>query len=153
MKHSMKLSLLMLSSVLLSCIVVPRPAHALSISLPRPELNFPKGKQPQWAPSVLQALNEPQTHYLGGLISEWPPEWGTYLNYNGDTSALNSLLTKLGSAKGLHLAVSFTRSTAPNAAPGSWTVEYSQTTPDKIMLIINLNSTKIDLAKLHLPEY
>jgi len=144
MKRSTKILLLLLPSVLFSCVVVPRPAHAFSITLPSPQLNFPKGKQPQWAAPVLHALNEPHTHYLSGRTSEWPPNWWTALDYDGDTTTLNSLLATLASTQGLHLGVSFTHSTAANASPGSWTAEYSQTTPDMLMPIINFDSTNTD---------
>ncbi|MDQ2799558.1 MAG: hypothetical protein M3Y13_07950 [Armatimonadota bacterium] len=149
----MKPLLLTLSLVVMLCVLMPQAASALSRPLPSPQLNFAQGYSPKWAPQVLHILNEPQAHYLGGLISEWPPNWWTVLDYNGDTAAFNSMLASLESVKGLHIAVSFTRGSASSTPPGSWTVEYSQVTPDKIALIINLKSDNIDLAKLQLPEY
>ena len=152
MKLALPLSTLALAAGL--CALTPPTASALSVPLSGPSINFPQGQPaPPWAPAVLRALNDPQMHYLGGLISEWPPNWWTILDYNGDSAAFNSLLASLEAVKGLRLACSFARSTAPNAQPGSWRLEYSQATPDKIALIINLRSDKIDLTQIRLPEF
>lgn len=91
------------------------------------------------------ARHEPQMKFIGGYVSYWDPTPYTVLDYNGDTGALNALLGTLASTKGLHVGVSFTRGTAANASSGSWRVEYTASSPDRVTVQINLKSDKVDM--------
>ncbi len=99
-------------------------------------------------------MSDPKLKYADGIVSYWPPEWGTTLVYNGDTEALNALLADLHGIKGLSVAVSFSRgalATSQGGASGHWEVHYAQNAPDTLSVVVSLRPDTIDLEKLHLP--
>ena len=148
-----------LAAILVLCLLVP-PAFALSRSLlisgSGPDINFPKDYDKKRGEQIVTILSDKRLVFQGGLVSYWPPDWGTTLVYTGDTEALDALFVALQKVKGLHVAVSFSNeppSSKRYGANGSWLVQYRQTRPDLLSIVVNVKSEKVDLEKLHLPEW
>lgn len=129
-------------------------AMALSEELRSPRINFAKGYDPQRVDAVQAVLGNRNYHYLNGMISYWPPEWGTTLVYAGDTRSLNAFLEELSQVKGMRVRVQFSKDlskeTGSALAAGSWFVKYRQTERDVITVRVNLAAKDIDLSALEL---
>jgi hypothetical protein len=129
-------------------------AMALSEELRSPRINFVKGYDPKRVDAVQAVLTKKNYHYLNGLISYWPPEWGTTLVYAGDAKSLNAFLEDLSQVNGMHVRVQFSKDlskeTGSALSAGSWFVKYKQTAPDTITVRVNLAAKDIDLSALEL---
>lgn len=151
MKNNAKLAVMAVVLLWLA----PR-VSALSVMLPAPDVNFPKGYDQARAGQILAILRDPLLKYQDGITSYWPPEWGTTLVYDGDTAALNSMLARLAKIPGVHVALSFTRgpvATTRDGRSGNWEVKYGQTTPNTLHVVVNLKAAGIDVEKLLLPQW
>ena len=117
-------------------------AFGLSLSLPQPDIFFPKGYDTNRAEQVLSVLRSDRFKYLGGLTSYWEPEWSTTLVYEGNGQALTTFLAALNEVKGMSVRLTFSadlsKETGSALPAGSWWVKYSHTMPDTITVRINL---------------
>ncbi len=131
-------------------------ASGLSLSLPEPQIYFPKGYDTNRAQQVLAVLRSNNFKYLGGLTSYWPPEWSTTLVYGGDKQALTNLVESVSQIEGMRVRVTFSqdlsKETGSALQPGSWWVIYSHTMPDTITVRVNLAALGGDKFELTLPK-
>lgn len=140
---------------LLLTLIAPA-AFALSRSLPAPDVNFPQGYDKARAAQIISVLSNPKLKYADGIVSYWPPEWGTRLVYDGDADALNALLADLRRVKGLTVTLAFTRgpvATMRDSPSYPWEVNYAQNDPDRLSIVVSLTSARMDIEKLHLPAW
>lgn len=128
------------------------------MSLPQPEIYFPKGYDTNRAAQVDAVLRSDQFKYLGGLVSYWEPEWSTTLVYDGDAQALSEFLAALNKVHGISVRLTFSsdlsKETGSALQAGSWWVKYSHTMPDTITVRVNLAAAALggDKFALRLPK-
>jgi hypothetical protein len=129
-------------------------AFGLSLSLPQPEIFFPKGYDTNRAAQVLAVLRTDRFKYLGGLTSYWEPEWSTTLVYDGDGKALAAFLADLNRVSVITVNLTFSsdlsQETGSALRAGSWWVKYSHTRPDTITVRVNLAAQALGRDKFEL---
>jgi hypothetical protein len=132
-------------------------AHALSLELHDPEINFAKGYNPQKAHALLAVLRDKRWSFHDGIESFWPPDWATTLSYGGDAAAFQAFLEELERVPGFRVNVSFSCDLSKEAGSaltaGSWWVKYSQVTPDTVTVRVNLAAKELggDHFEIELP--
>jgi len=131
-----------------------QPAFGLSMSLPTPEIYFPKGYDTNRAQQVESVLHSNKFKYLGGLVSYWEPEFSTTLVYDGDAPALTAFLAALNEVHGISVRLTFSsdlsKETGSALQAGSWWVRYSHTMPDTLTIRINLAAAALGGEKFEL---
>jgi hypothetical protein len=148
----------MLTLVAVVAAVSVQLACGLSMSLPQPEIYFPKGYDTNRAAEVDAVLRFDEFKYLGGLVSYWEPEWSTTLVYDGDAQALSAFLAALNKVHGISVRLTFSsdlsKETGSALQAGSWWVKYSHTMPDTITVRVNLAAAALggDKFALRLPK-
>lgn len=129
-------------------------AFGLSVSLPKPEIFFPKGCDTNRAEQIQAVLRAKDLKYLGGLTSYWEPEFSTTLVYDGDAGRLSAFLGALNQVTGLTVRLTFSedlsKETGSALVAGSWWVKYSHTAPDTITVRINLAAETLGRSKFEL---
>jgi len=130
------------------------PAFGLSMSLPQPQIYFPKGYDTNRAEQIEAVLRSSQFKYLGGLVSYWEPEYSTTLVYDGDAQGLSKFLAALNTVHGITVRLTFSpdlsKETGSALQAGSWWVRYSHTMPDTITVRINLAAAALGGEKFEL---
>jgi len=133
-------------------------AFGLSMSLPRPDIYFPKDYDTNRAQQVESVLGSDKFKYLGGLVSYWEPEFSTTLVYDGDARSLATFLAALNEVHGISVRLTFSndlsKETGSALQAGSWWVKYSHTMPDTLTVRINLAAAALggDKFELRLPK-
>jgi hypothetical protein len=114
--------------------------------LKEPELAFPQGFPESNRTNILASLKRSDCKFLGGsFINSF-----TSLNYGGDTRALNLFLSGLVNCPGVTLSVRFASERIPEDC--DWQVTHMAGEPAKLMVGINLQSSRIKLDALVIPE-
>jgi hypothetical protein len=133
-------------------ILFPAMAFALSIQMGR-DINFPKGYDSTKTKAILKVVQNEQYHFVDGVNSQWPPDWGTRLSFEGDAAKLNQFMAELHQIPGTTMRLVLYRGRNDNLRQdSSWQLDYSQAHPDRLTLYLNTNST-IDLYKVEFPEW
>ncbi|NLH15165.1 MAG: hypothetical protein GX455_01165 [Phycisphaerae bacterium] len=128
-------------------------AIALSIKM-GPDINFPKGYDSTKTKAILKVVQNEQYHFVDGVYSHWPPDWGTRLSFEGDVTKLNQFMAELHQIPGTTMRLILYRGRNDNLRQdSSWQLDYSQAHPDRLTLYLNVNSTNIDLYKIVFPEW
>ena len=131
---------------------------ALSETLHRPKIFWPKTYDTNKAEQVHRVLNSKEFKYLDGTTSYWEPKWSTTLVYDGDAQALPAFIAALNEIKGIevHLTLSpdLSKESRGSLRAGSWWVKYSHTAPDTITVRVNQASKDLggDTFELKLPK-
>jgi hypothetical protein len=131
---------------------------ALSETLHRPKIFWPKNYNTNKAEQVHRVLNSTNFHYLDGMTSYWEPKWSTTLVYDGDAQALSAFVGALNDIEGIDVRLTFSRDLATEThgalRTGTWWVEYAHTTPDTITIRVNLaaESLKGDKFEFRVPK-
>lgn len=128
-------------------------AYALSLPIGR-DLNFPKGFDPDRAQAIRRVIQDERFQFVDGIVSQWPPDWGTRLSYTGDAGSLNEFLTALRSLPGMSLRVILYRGRNDEQRRDSpWQLDFSQAQPDRLTVYLNLNAKELDFYRVRLPEW
>jgi hypothetical protein len=142
------------SAAMAAVAATTRKAHALTEELHHPRINFPKDYSQRTADAVHKVLRDDSFKFVNGSISYWPPEWSTTLVYDGNTRLLNGFLDDLRKIQGMKVRVSFSKDLGKEGGSlhrgASWWVKYKQTTPETIVVRVNLAAKEIDAEKLDL---
>ena len=150
----MKKPIFLLVVLLLS--LIPRVAFALSRELHEPAIFFPKSFDIQKAALITDALSDKQFKFKEGLTSYWEPKFSTTLAFDGDTAALNALMSRLSQIKGLRIAVTYSsdlsKETHGFPPAGNWWVEYDHTAPDTLTFRINLAARDMHRDEIKIPQ-
>src|ERR1043166_3057376 len=77
---------------------------ALSIPIGR-DINFPKDYDTQKAEAIRRVIQDERFQFVGGIVSYWPPDFGTRLSFTGNTESLNAFLAALRGLPGVGLRV------------------------------------------------
>ena len=73
---------------------LPLTSQALSRDIGR-DIEFPKGYGPKKAEAIRRVIRDERFKFTGGIVSYWPPDWGTRLSFEGDAASLNQFLAEL----------------------------------------------------------
>lgn len=133
--------------------ILPDAAYALSRSIDR-DIEFPKAYDPTKAEAIRKFVRDERFHFVDGLVSYWPPDWGTRLSYEGDAESLNLFLSELRKVPGIGMRLNLYKGrNDERRRDTSWQLDFSHARPDQLTVYLNLNSPKIDFRKLTLPEW
>ena len=77
-------------------------ASALSRSIDR-DIEFPKGYDEKKAEAIRKVIRNENYEFVDGIVSYWPPDWGTRLSFKGDAAKLNSFMSELRELKGISM--------------------------------------------------
>jgi hypothetical protein len=139
---------------LLICLsFVASTALALSIRIGR-DINFAKEYNPDRAAAIRQVIQNERFKFVDGIVSYWPPDFGTRLSFTGDAASLNEFFDALRGLHGISLRVILYRGRDDEQRRDSpWQLDYSQARPDQLTVYLNLNAPSLDLEKVKLPEW
>jgi hypothetical protein len=140
---------LILVSVLLQTTVV----FALSVPIGR-DINSPKGYDPAKAKSIRSVIQDERFEFVDGIVSYWPPDYGTRLSFRGDAKSLNDFLAALRELPGIGLRVILYHGRNDELRRDSpWQLDFSQARPNQLTVYLNLNASSLDFGKVMLPEW
>ena len=72
---------------------------ALSTPIGR-DIEFPKDYDPQKAQAIRKVIQDEQFKFVEGIVSHWPPDFGTRLSFEGDARSLNCFSRLYGKFRG-----------------------------------------------------
>jgi len=128
-------------------------AFGLSRQIGR-DIEFPKGYDPEKAKAILTVVQDKRFEFTGGLVSYWPPDWGTRLSFTGDAESLNEFFTALRKVQGIGLRVILYHGRNDELRRDSpWQLDFSHARPDQLTVYVNLNAKSLDLGKVKLPDW
>ena len=129
------------------------PVHALSTPIGR-DINFPKDYDPQKAKAIRNVIQDERFKFVDGIVSHWPPDFGTRLSFAGDAHSLNKFLEALRGLPGIGLRVILYHGRDDELRRDSaWQLDFSQARPEQLTVYINLNTPDLDLEKVNLPTW
>jgi hypothetical protein len=133
------------------CLLLPLRAAALSRDIGR-DIEFPKNFSVQTADAIRSVIRDERFKFVGGLVSYWPPDWGTRLSYEGDAASLNTFLEALRGLPGMELRVVLYRGRDDERRrDSSWQLDFSHARPNQLTVYLNLNSASLDWKDVKLP--
>ena len=136
----------------ITLVMLQTPAFALSTPIGR-DINFPKDYDPQKAEAIRQVIRDQRFKFVDGIVSHWPPDFGTRLSFAGDAPSLNDFFTALRGLKGISLRLILYHGRNDELRRDSaWQLDFSQARPNQVTVYLNLNSD-LDFQKLKLPEW
>lgn len=128
-------------------------AYALSRSIGR-DIEFPKNYDPSKAAAIRKVIQDKKFHFVEGIVSYWPPDWGTRLSYDGDAESLNEFVGELRKLPGMSLRLILYRGRNDEGRrDGPWQLDYSNARPDQLTIYLNVNASNLDFQKLKFPEW
>src|SRR5438552_2609480 len=77
-------------------------AYALSRSIGR-DIEFPKDYDANKAEAIRKVIRDERFKFVEGIVSYWPPDWGTRLSFEGDAASLNDFIAELRKLNGIGL--------------------------------------------------
>jgi hypothetical protein len=126
---------------------------ALSTPIGR-DINFPKDYDPQKAKAIRRIIEDERFKFVGGIVSYWPPDFGTRLSFEGNAESLNDFLTELRKLPGIGLRIILYHGRDDELRRDSpWQLDFSQARPDQLTVYLNLNAPGLDFGKVKLPEW
>ena len=139
--------------MILGLVLAPLAVNALSTAIGR-DINFPKNYDAKKAEALRKVIRDEQFKFVGGIVSYWPPDWGTRLSFEGDAAALNEFFAALQRLEGFSLRlILYSGRNDELRRDSSWQLDFSQARPDQVTIYLNLNSKNIDFDKIKLPDW
>jgi hypothetical protein len=137
----------------IALIIAPLSSYALSVVIGR-DIHFPNHYDPAKAAAMRKVIQNGRFQFTGGVVSYWPPDWGTRLSFEGDAVSLSDFLSELRNIPGIDLRlVLYQGRNDELRRDSSWQLEFSQAHPDRLSLHLNLNSTNVDFYKIRFPDW
>ncbi len=128
-------------------------AFALSTPIGR-DINFPKDYDPEKAKAIRAEIQDERFKFVHGLVSHWPPDFGTRLSFEGNADSLNDFLAALRRLPGIDLRMILYHGRNDELrCDSAWQLDFSQARPDELTVYLNLNAPGLDLGKVILPEW
>ena len=141
----------MLATGLLLCSSIS--VFALSTPIER-DINFPSNYDSAKARAIRAVIQDEHFKFVEGIVSHWPPDFGTRLSFKGDANSLNDFLAVLRTLPGIGLKVVLCHGRDDELRRDSdWQLDFSQARPDQLTVYLNLNAAGLDLEKVKLPEW
>src|SRR5688572_18831768 len=133
--------------------ILPFPALALSMAIHR-DIEFPKGYDTNKAAEIRRVIQDEQFKFVSGLVSYWPPDWGTRLSFEGDAESLNQFFTKVREIKGLEMRLILYKGRNDERRRDSdWQLDFSHARPKQLIIYLNLNAKNLDFYNVKFPEW
>ena len=127
--------------------------RALSREIGR-DIEFPKGYDPAKAEAIRKVIKDERFKFVGGIVSYWPPDWGTRLSFEGDAASLNEFISELRKLKGIGLRLILYKGKNDEQRRDSpWQLDYSHARPDQLAIYLNLNAPDLDFYKIKFPDW
>lgn len=131
--------------------ILPLPLLALSMSIHR-DIDFPKGYDINKAAEIRRVIQDEQFKFVDGLVSYWPPDWGTRLSFEGGAESLNKFLTKVREIKGIEMRlILYTGRDDERRRDSDWQLDFSRARPSQFTIYLNLNAKNLDFYKINFP--
>ena len=144
--------MLTLAVVAMQLIAVPL-APALSRPIGR-DIEFPKGYDAEKAKAIRAVIQDERFKFTDGLVSYWPPDWGTRLSFTGDDQSLNDFLRALRKVQGIGLRVILYHGRDDEQRRDSpWQLDFSHARPNQVAVYVNVDSKALDVYKIKLPDW
>ncbi|HYG34508.1 MAG TPA: hypothetical protein VEC99_06980 [Clostridia bacterium] len=141
------------SVVIVAILLQATGAFALSRQIGR-DIHFPKDYDPQKAEAIRGVIQDPRFKFVDGIVSYWPPDFGTRLNFEGDADSLNNFLAELHNLPDIGLRIIFYHGRNDELRRDSpWQLDFSQARPDQLTIYLNLKAPELDLSKIKLPDW
>ncbi len=135
-----------ITSLMVSFAIAIRAMAAMG-ELSEPDLALPSDTPAAVRAKVAAVLDQPDCKYLGGT---WFND-RSFLKYGGETLALNRFLETLSQCPGFTLSIRFYKFAEDEKL--DWSVEHdSRLLGNKVIVRVNLNSTRIKLEDLVVPD-
>lgn len=126
---------------------------ALSTPIGR-DINFPKDYDPKKAKAIRAVIQDERFKFVDGIVSHWPPDFGTRLSFEGNADSLNKFLKALRDLPEIGLRIILYHGRNDELRRDSpWQLDFSQARPDQLTVYINLNAPALELEKVKLPEW
>ena len=138
----------------LAALILPTAAaFALSTPIGR-DIDFPKDYDPTTAAAIRKVIQDERFKFVDGLVSYWPPDWGTRLSFTGDAGSLNDFFQALRGLRGIGLRVILYHGRDDELRRDSpWQLDFSHARPDQLTVYLNLNAKELDFYKVKLPDW
>ncbi len=134
-------------------LVNPVTGFALSAPIGR-DINFPKDYDPAQAAAIRAVIGDERFKFLGGIVSNWAPDFGTRLSFTGDAASLNEFISALRNVPGIGFRLILYQGRNDELRHDSaWQLDFSQARPDQLTIYLNLNAEGFDFDKLKLPDW
>lgn len=139
--------------LLMAMLLLVPTSLALSREIGR-DIEFPAGYDRAKQKAILSVIRDERFKFVSGLVSYWPPDWGTRLSFAGDTESLNAFIKSLRQIRGIGLRMLLYKGRNDELRRDSaWQLDFSKAHPDLLTIYVNLNSGELDMEKLQLPEW
>ncbi len=139
--------------VLTGCALLPLAASALSLEIGR-DIWFPQGFDSHRAAAIRAVIQDERFHFVGGVVSCWPPDNGTRLSFAGDAASLNRFFKELRQLHGVGLRLILYRGRNDDLRRDSaWQLDFSQAKTNQLAVYLNLNAPNLDFAKINFPAW
>ena len=134
------------------CLLHAVTVFGLSTPIGR-DISFPKDYDPQKAKAIRHVIEDQRFKFVDGIVSYWPPDFGTRLSYEGDANSLNEFLAALRKISGISLRfVLYHGRDEELRRDSAWQLDFSQARPDELTVYLNLNAKHLDWDKVLLPK-
>ena len=144
-----RITVLLVAALLLQTVA----AFALSTPIGR-DIDFPKGYDLKKAEAIRTVIQDERFEFVDGVVSHWPPDWGTRLSFTGDAESLNDFFQALLKLPGIGLRVVLYHGRNDELRRDSpWQLDFSHARPDQLTVYLNLNTKELDFDKVKLPEW
>jgi len=141
--------------VLLIAALLLQTVGAFALSTPiRRDIDFPKDHDPKKADAIRKVIQDERFKFVDGVVSHWPPDWGTRLSFTGDAESLNDFFKALRGLRGIGLRVILYHGQDEELRRDSpWQLDFSPARPDQLTVYLNLNAKKREFDRVNLPEW
>ncbi len=136
-------------------LILLQATGVLALSTPiRRDIDFPKDYDPDKAKAIRSVIQDERFKFVVGIVSHWPPDFGTRLSFTGNAESLSEFLAALRSLPGMGLRVILYRGRNDELRRDSpWQLDFSQARPGQLTVYLNLNAQGLDFDRVTLPEW
>ncbi len=136
-----------------ACVLTTNALLALSTPIGR-DIEFPKDYDARKAEAIRRVIRDERFKFVEGVVSHWPPDFGTRLSFTGDARSLNEFFPALRKLPGIGLRVVLYRGRDDELRRDSpWQLDFSHARPDQVTVYLNLNAQGLDFDKVYLPDW
>ena len=126
---------------------------ALSVPIDR-DINFPDHYDPAKAAAIRSVIRDERFKFVDGLVSYWPPDFGTRLSFTGNSKNIGDFLEALRALNGISLRLLLYRGRNDELRRDStWQLNFSQNHPNELVVYVNLNAPGLELEKVVWPAW
>src|SRR3954451_2091603 len=144
---------LVLSLILAFSFFCPAPGWALSTRIGR-DIDFPENFDSARAAAIRAVVQDEHFAFVDGVVSHWPPDFGTRLSFKGDAASLNAFFEALRKIPGVGLHLILYRGRNDEMRRDTpWQLDFSKAHPDQLTVYLNLNAEGFDFGQLKLPDW